>query len=445
MPRFNFLSDEELLDVLAQRGNSRAIQPYMSKCFQNAKRLVFASDEEEERKRKEKEARGGAGADAGKGKGKGGEGGEGHSSDSNGPGEVDPEPELSFNLRILKQLEPAQGKDAAQAEVVVGLQSEEGEVLRFPSAVSAAGPVEGWLGGIVASMGDAIRSSLAGALVDLLAQDDLPEKARAAAWAQWIFAHPAQVVASCSLIRWTDSVEQALLESGTHHHALGRIHGETMRTLKALSELVLAPLSALDRATASALIILTVHCRDVVKQLVAVGAAGIECFEWAMQLRFYWDEEGLLDGGAGAGPGAGSAGAGAVCSDEAGLVIRLGSAVFRYGTEYLGNTSRLVVTPLTERCYAVLTGALRECYGGSPLGPAGTGKTETVKDLAKVLGRQCIVFNCKKREENEKRINLNQFHANGLLLLLPSHFHFHFHLFIYLFIYLFICHSCQNF
>jgi len=67
---------------------------------------------------------------------------------------------------------------------------------------------------------------------------------------------------------------------------------------------------------------------------------------------------------------------------------------FYYGFEYIGVGEKLVQTPLTDWCYLTLTQALHWRLGGSPFGPAGTGKTESVKALGSLLGLFVLVFNC---------------------------------------------------
>ena len=76
------------------------------------------------------------------------------------------------------------------------------------------------------------------------------------------------------------------------------------------------------------------------------------------------------------------------------LQVKMANAEFFYGFEYLGLTDKLVQTPLTTRCWLTMTQALDSRLGGSPFGPAGTGKTESVKALGNALGRFTLVFNC---------------------------------------------------
>jgi len=112
-----------------------------------------------------------------------------------------------------------------------------------------------------------------------------------------------------------------------------------------------------------------IHSMDVVDQLVAKDVKDLNSWHWQRQLRFYLDKAGAC-------------------------VAKMVDAVVPYTYEYQGNAAKLVHTPLTDKCYMVLTQGLSQGYGGNPYGPAGTGKTESVKALGAAVGRQVLVFNC---------------------------------------------------
>jgi dynein heavy chain len=128
-----------------------------------------------------------------------------------------------------------------------------------------------------------------------------------------------------------------------------------------------------DRQKIMTLCTVDVHNRDVVAKLITQKVDNINAFTWLSQLRHRWDEK------------------------EKDCFANICDAQFRYSHEYLGNTPRLVITPLTDRCYITLTQSLHLTMSGAPAGPAGTGKTETTKDLGRALGIMVYVFNCSEQ------------------------------------------------
>ncbi|XP_016084420.1 dynein heavy chain 6, axonemal [Sinocyclocheilus grahami] len=303
-PRFYFLSNDELLEILAQTRNPQAVQPHLRKCFDAISQLEFG---------------------------------------------------------LLTPGEGETGEKTQYTNDILAMVSPEGEKVALGKGLKARGNVEDWLGKVEEAMFSSLRRLSKAAIADYQSKPRV----------EWVVAgHPSQVVLTISQLMWCRDMDNCLEGDHDHYQALQEFEITNFERLNALAALVRGNLPSLHRNIITALITIDVHARDIVTELVREKVDSSDNFDWQRQLRYYWDVD--LDD----------------------CVARMALSQYVYGYEYLGACPRLVITPLTDRCYLCLMGALQLDLGGAPAGPAGTGKTETTKDLAKALAIQCVVFNC---------------------------------------------------
>uniref|UniRef100_A0A915BJF8 Dynein heavy chain, cytoplasmic n=6 Tax=Parascaris univalens TaxID=6257 RepID=A0A915BJF8_PARUN len=186
----------------------------------------------------------------------------------------------------------------------------------------------------------------------------------------WLDQYPAQVVDLTANIWWCGQVEKRLAEGKVVDDVASTVDA----TLALLADSVLREQPPIRRKKIEALITEFVHKRDICRALVASKVTTLTSFHWLRCMRFYLDTR--------------------QTDPRSCCIVKMANAQFPYGFEYLGLQEKLVQTPLTDRCYLTMTQALHSRLGGSPFGPAGTGKTESVKALGHKLGRFVLVFNC---------------------------------------------------
>ena len=237
------------------------------------------------------------------------------------------------------------------------------EKIPFDAPFILTGKVELYLVEILEHMKSTLKAIVKKSINDVKSMDQL----------EWIKKTPSQVCLLTELMKFVISVEAGI--NGLKNDA-NAMKGVLDRQLKALGALIDAVMENLDVETMDKVMVLIkseTHERDVIEKLLEEKVNRVDDFIWQSQMKAYWDE------------------------GKGDCHLDVCDATIWYGYEYLGNGDRLVVTPLTDRIYVTATQALHLKMGCSPAGPAGTGKTETTKDLASAMGKACYVFNCSEQ------------------------------------------------
>ncbi|XP_017783105.1 PREDICTED: cytoplasmic dynein 2 heavy chain 1 [Nicrophorus vespilloides] len=292
-PRFLFLGDDDLLEVIGQSSKEHVIQSHLKKLFSGIHGITLDSD----------------------------------------------------------------GKN------IITMKSLQGENVVLSTPVNINQPVEDWLNTLVKEM----QRTLKNLLVSCLGEGKSPDPLK----------YPSQILCLTDSINFTSKCEQAIASSSLSQLSLtykNQLNFYSSLDLNENVDNVDDSLGSNDDSNVlelklKALLLDTIHHLSVIDDLKDNNVTNIKDWDWQKQLRFYSNTEGDV-------------------------IIKMVNAKMEYAFEYIGNTQKLVRTPLTDQCFLTLTQAMYLGMGGNPYGPAGTGKTESVKALGSLLGRQVLVFNC---------------------------------------------------
>ncbi|GIQ88740.1 dynein heavy chain, partial [Kipferlia bialata] len=230
--------------------------------------------------------------------------------------------------------------------------SSEGEEVKFQSPITPSGDTEAWMNRIQDNMKSSLRTETRMSLEEyraIVPNADYSTKAKdeRIGREKWLLSWPAQVILTIDQVIWAQEVTQALNDcASSARQSVKRYSEELLTRINRTVDLIRSGVSKRERSLLTAILTIDVHAQAVVYNGLYCDAAvtSPSDFPWMSQLRYYWEDDGIN--------------------------VKQVNACLPYAWEYLGVGSRLVITPLTDRCYMTLTSALHLHLGGSPQGPA---------------------------------------------------------------------------
>ncbi|XP_061706791.1 cytoplasmic dynein 2 heavy chain 1 [Cydia pomonella] len=233
-----------------------------------------------------------------------------------------------------------------------------GETFQLDHPVDIDCPVEVWLKNLETEM----RLSLKNMTIKCVVSSSLQE--------QDPFSLPTQILCLAQNIRFTEQAEKAIVSKDLHK-LMANIEKES--AYYAATEIE----DESEKQKRQALLLQCAYYINVVRTLISNNVVATSDWLWQKHLRFYIQS-----------------------SKE--VIAKMGLAQISYSYEYLGiNTGQFVRTELADECFLILTQSLHLGLMGNPFGPAGTGKTESVKALGGLVGRLVLVFNCDEAMDTE--------------------------------------------
>ncbi|CAD7937238.1 unnamed protein product [Amoebophrya sp. A120] len=262
-------------------------------------------------------------------------------------------------------------KDRRKMTQCLSLVGTGAEYVNFVTPQQAVGNIEDWLNVLEAEVARSVRRECkiacgeTGNILNGVSVKDFAEK------------YIAQVALLGIQVVWTVDFEDALIKMSKEKDKtiMALTNKKFVQIMQDLVGACLMDLgSKMNRTKFETLVTVHVHQKDLFQEVwQKVKAHKVKDendFEWLRQTRLYWK------------------------SDIEHCIISIADVDFTYSYEYLGCKERLCITALTDRCYVTLSQALGMFLGGAPAGPAGTGKTETTKDMGRTLGIFVMVTNC---------------------------------------------------